>query len=224
MAEKQGSAVPQPSDSAPAEGAQGGSTSAISFQNGTVRETPGETLITPKGVSTVKLALTSMDNVDTVKVVVSGGEGADFRYAWTKNSEPAGEGDSISGFKRGDKIAVTVTPFAGKVAGQPKTMGLEIANSVPKVVEGKQIGFDGKILTAQVKATDPDGDTVSYSLKDAPQGLTIDQATGIVTWEVPRDFHGKQTITVKISDGHGGEAVYGLNVDVSETNPPEKQK
>ena len=180
-------------------------------------------LNTPKGAVKVKFVLENKDNVDTVRVVVSGAEGASFTYSWTKNSEPAGEGDSISGFKRGDKIAVTITPFYGKVAGEPKTMSIEIKNSVPRIVESKQLGVDGKVMTYQVKAVDPDGDEVAYALADAPKDMTIDKSTGIITWHIGKDTSGKYPVKVKISDGHGGEVMYDLNVNISETKTPRKQ-
>ncbi|HEX8949264.1 MAG TPA: putative Ig domain-containing protein [Dissulfurispiraceae bacterium] len=177
---------------------------------------------TPKGAVKVKFVLESKDNVDTVRVVVSGAEGASFKYAWTKNGEPAGEGDSISGFKRGDKIAVTITPFYDTVAGEPKTMSVEIKNSVPRVVESKQTGFDGKVLTYQVKAVDPDGDEVTYTLADAPKDMTIDKSAGTITWHIGKDTSGKYPVKVKISDGHGGEVIYELNMDIRDIKPPKK--
>ncbi|MCL4491600.1 MAG: cadherin repeat domain-containing protein [Nitrospirae bacterium] len=222
--EAQGVAA-EPSDNASTSAAQEEPAPGYFPSSNTTQDITKKTLNTPKGVSKVKLVLKSKDNVDTVTVVASGGEGADFKYEWTKNSEPAGNGDSLSGFKRGDKIAVKITPFDGKNYGQPKTLTTEIKNSTPKVVEGKQIDFDGKILTAQVKAIDPDGDALSYSLMDAPpQGMAIDQASGIIKWEVPKEFHGKQKIKVKISDGHGAEVLYELNADISAVKSPEKQK
>ncbi len=174
----------------------------------------------PVSFGKVKLVLESLNNVDIIRVAAGGKEGITFQYEWTKNGEPAGNSDSISGFKRGDKIAVKITPFEGKEPGQAKILTTEIKNSPPKVVENKKAAFDGKLLTYQVKATDPDGDELSYALEDAPQGMVIDKSTGIVKWTVPKEMQGKQSIKVKISDGHGGETLYTLNADISA--PPKK--
>ena len=45
------------------------------------------------------------------------------------------------------------------------------------IVDHKNFNFDGKIYTYQVKATDPDEDKLTYSLKSAPAGMTIDPKT-----------------------------------------------
>ena len=48
----------------------------------------------------------------------------------------------------------------------------------PKIVENKLISYEGDLLIYQVKAIDPDGGTLTYSLKDAPKDMVIDSQTG----------------------------------------------
>ncbi len=82
-----------------------------------------------------------------------------YKYEWSINGQPAGGGsDSMSGFKRGDKIAVKITPFDGEKPGKPRTLTLDVQNTTPKVSESKEPKYDGKIFTAQINASDPDGD------------------------------------------------------------------
>ncbi|MDD5008673.1 MAG: Ig-like domain-containing protein, partial [Syntrophorhabdaceae bacterium] len=161
-------------------------------------------------ITKAKLQVESVDNKDNLKIIAEGNmignAPVSFRYAWTKNGQPVeGGGNSISGFKRGDKIGVKITPYVGEMLGQPRTLTTEIKNSTPKVTEDKQVVFEGNIMKYQVKATDPDGDKLTYALMDAPQGMTIDSATGLVQWPVKDDFSGKVSFKVKISDGNGGE-------------------
>jgi hypothetical protein len=176
-------------------------------------------------VTKAKFEVESADNADRLKVIAEGNTIGNapvlFRYAWTKNGQPVeGGGDSISGFKRGDKIDVKITPYVGNLLGQPRTLTTEIKNSTPKVTEDKQAGFEGNVMKYQVKATDPDGDKLTYALEEAPQGMTIDSNTGLVQWPVKDDFSGKVSFKVKISDGNGGEITYALSTNIEK--PVEK--
>ncbi|MBA7578613.1 hypothetical protein ES708_20478 [subsurface metagenome] len=53
--------------------------------------------------------------------------------------------------------------------------------------------------TYTIKATDPDGDTLTYSLIANPSGMAIDSNTGNITW-MPEST-GSYDVTVKASDG-----------------------
>jgi hypothetical protein len=176
-------------------------------------------------VTKARFEVESVDNADHLKVIAEGNRIGNtpvlFRYKWTKNGQPAeGGGDSISGFKRGDKIDVEITPYIGGMLGQPRVLTTEIKNSTPKVTEDKQVVFEGNIMKYQVKATDPDGDKLTYALEEAPQGMTIDSSAGLVQWPVKDDFSGKVSFKVKISDGNGGEISYTLSANVEK--PVEK--
>jgi hypothetical protein len=172
----------------------------------------------PPTVEKAKLQLETRNNIDIIKVVVEGkdkdGDPVTFKYEWTKNGEPAGGGDALSGFKRGDTIAVKITPFDGKEYGHPKVLTTVIQNTTPKIIEHREITFDGKTYTYQVKAVDPDGDALRYKLKQSPQGMTIDESTGLITWKVRGNETGKNPVTVLVSDGNGGEAVYDFEVTI----------
>ena len=148
---------------------------------------------------------------DTLSVEVSGsdidGDDVSIFYEWTNNGEPLGNEKKISGtLKRGDKVSVKITPFDGEVYGSPVILKREIRNLPPMISEDKKFIVKGDVYSYQVKAVDPDGDTLSYALKSAPQGMTIDQATGLIRWNIPASFQGKASFTVSVNDGFGGEA------------------
>lgn len=143
------------------------------------------------------------------------GDTVTFLYEWTKNGGPAGKGRMLeSQMKRGDKISVRITPYDGTDYGRPVFVEREIANMPPWLSEEKKINFDGKVLTCQIKASDPDGDPLVYSLKAAPQGMAINPSTGLITWNIPRDFQGTASVTASVNDGHGGEAAHTFNIAV----------
>jgi len=128
-------------------------------------------------------------------------------YIWTKNGQTAGEGASLEiPVKRGDKISVTITPFDGTDYGNPVMCAMVMQNLSPVIIENKEFTFDGAIYTYQVKAVDPDGDTLTYSLESSPDGMAIDSKTGLVTWAVPAEFRGTREAVINVSDGNGGNA------------------
>jgi hypothetical protein len=141
-------------------------------------------------------------------------------YKWSKNDVVLpNDSDTLTlppgDFKRGDKISIRVIPEANKRKGSQATINLTIANAPPLIKSSPEsFRFDGRVYTDQVKASDPDGDTLVYSIKSGPEGVTIDPATGRISWNVPTDFKGKTTITAAVNDGNGGEATQIFNVEI----------
>lgn len=193
-------------------------------------EEPGGGAARDAGIAMAKakLQLESVANKDVVKVIIDkavGGNAEDiaYRFEWTLNGKPAGDGsDSLSGFKRGDRVSVKITPFEGEKAGSSKILDFLIQNTSPKVVDTQGARFDGKTFSYQVKGTDQDGDTLSYALDEAPEGMTIDPQTGAITWQLKEKDYGERTIKVKVSDGKGGATTHSVKVDIPK--PVEEKK
>ncbi len=57
------------------------------------------------------------------------------------------------------------------------------------------------LYTYNVNATDPDGDTLTYSLTTNPTGMTIDSTTGEIIWTPTIAQIGDNDVEVKVSDG-----------------------
>ncbi len=176
------------------------------------------------GAKNAKLVLEHVGGQDVLKVLIQDKppEGITWIYEWSKNNEPLGKGETVRGsFKRGDNVTVKMLPFDGENYGAAKLLTTEIKNTVPRVTEGQSATFNDKNLTYQLKATDPDGDTLTYSLIEAPPGVNIDQKSGVITWlNVPEDQQ-KLDLKVKINDGHNGEIIYQSTVNFSQ---PVKEK
>jgi hypothetical protein len=70
-----------------------------------------------------------------------------------------------------------------------------------------------------VTATDPDaGQTLTFSLPTAPSGMTIDGATGVITWAPAADQGGRQPVTVRVQDPGGLFATQSFVVQVASTS------
>jgi hypothetical protein len=173
----------------------------------------------PPDISKIRILPEVFNPGDTLSVEASGsdrdGDDVTISYKWTKNGEPAGNSKQIEvPLKRGDKVDIKITPFDGEAYGRSVILHREIVNLPPMIVEDKNYNFDGKVYTYQIKATDPDGDNLIYSLKAAPSGMTIESSTGLIKWDMPLEFKGKTSFIVLVNDEHGGEATQSFNIEI----------
>src|SRR6185437_13359823 len=70
-------------------------------------------------------------------------------------------------------------------------------------------------------AADPDLDPLAYSLLDAPAGMTIDSATGLVRWSPLAGDVGTYSLRPEVTDGRGGAAEQRFDLRVT-TPPPNR--
>ena len=83
----------------------------------------------------------------------------------------------------------------------------------------------GPVELAAVRATDPDGDTVSYAITGGDMGLfSIDGASGLVSYTGPgEDYESEPNVyelTVTAADGEGLSATAVVTVEVIDVNEP----
>lgn len=138
------------------------------------------------------------------------------QYLWSVNGSPSGAASPnatfpTAGLQKQDSVTVALTcgdgtAVAGPVISKPVTFG----NRPPEIVSTAPDGVVNGVYTYQVVARDPDGDKLVYRLERGPAGITIDAATGLVQWTVPKGamYTGRNEIQIKISvdDGNGGNA------------------
>jgi len=149
-----------------------------------------------------------------IKTFDGDGDNVTVDYEWFINGESIPEqaldnpeildGDLI---KRGYRVSVKIIPSDGETKGRAIILESLVANSAPVVSDELDTEFNGSIYSARIKAFDPDGDRLTYTLKQAPEGMTIDPETGVITWLVTPDDEGEHNITVSVKDGHGGEII-----------------
>lgn len=158
-----------------------------------------------------------------LKAVVKGsdpdGDSINYLYKWDKNGIVlSGEEADIlraNRFKKGDTVTVTVTPNDGEASGKPKkSEGILIANSPPIIVSSPPTNVKGNTYTYQVKAEDPDGDPILFSLKTAPKGMTINKETGLIQWEVSKGDRGDHLIEIEATDPEGAKGFQRYTLDI----------
>lgn len=87
-------------------------------------------------------------------------------------------------------------------------------------------GIIGQPYTYQVRATDADGDDLTYQLLSGPTGMTIDAQTGLIEWSPdfllatdPNTDVGHHAIQVAVSDGRGGTTQQSYTLSITEPPP-----
>lgn len=70
----------------------------------------------------------------------------------------------------------------------------------------------GDSYSYRVQAHDPDGDLLTFSLRQGPAGMQIDSASGLLTWEAAAE--GTHPVVVRVSDGRAwAEQSFSLRVE-----------
>ena len=60
--------------------------------------------------------------------------------------------------------------------------------------------IQGQAYSYQVTATDPDGNTLTYSLTTSPKGMKINRSSGLIQWTPRKEQVGNNEVTVKVTD------------------------
>jgi hypothetical protein len=143
-----------------------------------------------------------------------------FTYQWEKNgvvlNEERGEFLEPGRFRKGDSIAVVVTPDDRETLGtSKKSETLIISNSPPLIISSPPTSVEKTTYIYQVKANDPDNDPMTFTLKSGPKGMEMDKKTGLIRWEIRKEDKGNHSVEIEVSDDAGAKSIqrYTLTVD-----------
>ena len=149
------------------------------------------------------------------------GDPIDYTYQWEINgtilTDERREVLDRGRFKKGDLIAVIVTPDDRESKGNAKkSERITILNSPPIIISSPPTSVEGSDYIYQVKAYDPDNEPISFALKTAPKGMAIDQEKGLIRWPVQRHDKGTHSIEIEVSgqEGATGYQRFVLNVEI----------
>ena len=123
-------------------------------------------------------------------------------------------------FPGSDTIRFTVTDGQATSAEATIMLSGSAANGSPTITSTEVTTVaGGATYTYDVDATDPDGDTLTYSLTDSPSGMTINATTGLIEWV--NTMTGTYMVSVRVEDPQGAFDVQAFQLDVTANAAPE---
>ena len=146
-------------------------------------------------------------------------------YRWKKNETVVKEGPeqtlSVAGLTSQDVVDVDVVASDGAANGMTTLSGrFTMSNSSPTIVSTPTASPAGVTYEYMVKASDPDGDPITYKLEEAPPGMSIGEATGQIHWNVAPEAKGTYHIKVVAQDNKGGFAAQDFELSIAAPGKP----
>lgn len=145
-----------------------------------------------------------------------------YTYRWWRNDKQIQEGEDsvldIAGFGSKDVVVVEVIARDQEAAAAPvRSAPSALGNSPPLITSAPAPLTNRELYEYLLQAKDVDGDTVTYGLETGPPGMTIDTATGQVTWKVTAGVSGTHRVKVTAEDGQGGTAWQEFELSIPST-------
>jgi len=125
--------------------------------------------------------------------------------SWTPTSEQIGDNDvtveASDGSLTDTQSFIIVVSEAPPVTPSPPPP--PPINHAPTITSTPDtlLATVGVLYTYDVEATDPNGDTLTYSLTTKPAGMDINDTTGVINWTPTIAQIGDHNVTVEVSDG-----------------------
>ncbi|MBE9213126.1 DUF4114 domain-containing protein [Plectonema cf. radiosum LEGE 06105] len=117
---------------------------------------------------------------------------------------------------RGGEVEQVFTILTQGIPANPQPSG----NYAPVITSN----FVGDAIVSQqyiydIDAVDADGDTLSYSLVNAPQNMVIDPRSGVITWNTSSQTLGTYNVTVQVKDNREGIDNQTFSVNLTNSAP-----
>ncbi|MDH3997452.1 MAG: Ig domain-containing protein [Desulfuromonadales bacterium] len=183
----------------------------------------------PPRISTVKyqvnLAVLKSDITLTVTGSDADGDDVEYSYQWFVNDEELYEETtsvlSAQSYQRGDQVEAVVTGTDGFSESRPYRTLIVFPDALPQITSRPSENFKTLDYTYQVVAKDPDDGELTYSLEDAPEGMTIDAESGLITWSLRGVKAGHYSVTIAVENAAGKKGIQKFDMDLGEPEPQE---
>ncbi len=136
--------------------------------------------------------------------------------SWTPNQSQLGA----------NSVVVRVDDDEGGFATQSFNINVidEVDNQPPQITSAPPGNAEVDTLyTYDVNATDPNNDTLTFSLTTAPAGMSINVSSGLLSWTPNSTQTGDNPVVVRVDDGNGGFATQSFTIVVlltTQNEPP----
>lgn len=148
------------------------------------------------------------------------------RFTWFIGNSLAGYDSILPGdmLRAGENVRVELIPHDGDTTGDmfDITRPIIVQNLPPKFIGTPTPVVKDSLVTIVVNAQDPDGDPLTYSIKQGPSGMEID-TMGTIVWRFsPPETTTTYNIIVKVIDQRGAGEELQIPFTITKTNEPEK--
>jgi RHS repeat-associated protein len=122
-------------------------------------------------------------------------------------------------------IAWIYDTAGGSAAEGSSHLTLHVYTNTPPTITnpGNQTNAEGDHVSKQISGSDADGDNITYSASNLPDGLSISSSgliSGTVSYAAAEISGGSYNVTVTGDDGHGGIGHASFTWTIADTNQP----
>lgn len=144
------------------------------------------------------------------------GDLVNIEYRWMLNGIPAGDSE-VPALQpvANDRMQLYVKLYDGEDYSVEEMIEASLINQAPRIAPDRTFYVEGNHYIYNTTAEEPDGETMTFSLEGAPEGMSVDSVTGQVTWTVPADFFGRVDYKVVATDSKGASASLPVSFSVS---------
>jgi len=145
-------------------------------------------------------------------------DGDSLAYQWKEGNTVLGSTATLQVSKPAGDYTFTLVVTDPYGASSSASVSVHVnpePNGAPRLSVPSSVQVDaGCPVTLIASATDPDNDSVAYSLVSPPAWASINSSTGVVTLAPPARMSGNFTLTVKATDPYGASATKSVSVSV----------
>ncbi len=180
----------------------------------------------PPEISSVPKTTAAVGRTYSYVVKATDPEGGPLTYSLTAKSgnmiiDSSGRIQWVPGAAEVGNVNVTVRVADDQGASVEQSFTVVVAavgpNLPPIITSQPNLGATvGQPYQYQVTATDPDGGPVRFAFLEVPDGMTIDESSGLIQWT--SDAAGIGRVTVLVGDFDGGDAEQSFEVTVRSIN------
>ncbi len=147
------------------------------------------------------------------------GDDVTYEFSWKVNGIRVSTDGAVlpaSRFKRGDKIVLEVVANDGDDDSDPLISApIPVVNARPRITSSPS-GFGEENFTYILQVEDPDGDrSLRFHLAKGPDGMSIDNLSGKITWVPNSDQEGSHLVEVTVEDRQGGDDTQSFELTLS---------
>jgi hypothetical protein len=149
------------------------------------------------------------------------GRSADGSWLIDLNANLPSSGILEPGQSTSGRTVSVLTTNRHPVAFDPTISGVSGGNNAPVFDSNPLIvATVGQVYSYQATASDINGDSLSYLLVNGPSGMTVDAATGVVTWTPSAASTGQATVALQVYDTSGAYDMQSYTLQVDGVNSP----